>query len=361
MSKKAFPVLPPQILAVISNYRPETATHYRLKDSQQRLFPPLGQPAYMAFPRVEVPMVPTAKYSIRYETGDGTIVPRAEGEDLPEVEIGVDSEVLASPMDIEVYNERNWQKAQKRENRYRRDAINNEGHHALMALLVESHQTILGFAKQQAEIAKEFSNGQKALLEQQNALFEQQRNMQPPHREDWSGTVKAVINAIADVTKTGMTAEAVRRMESPRVREALAKDRTQSLPSPETPPKAAETAKPHSPPPSAKAEAPPPPAPEAPKPGTEPPPPAPSSETASTPPTQEGQKSTESLKREEAEEAQGMVSPWVSAWREIKRRIVSITGEGIAFILSSPENFVDFCEYVTEPCPHRVALAESPA
>jgi hypothetical protein len=263
--------------------------------------------------------------------------------------------------------------------------------------LGESHAAILG-------MTKTFMTGQQHLLEQQNELMKRTATMTPPQKEDWSGALKTLIVAAQDVAKTGLVAAAQRNASREVVRDALPKQNSpkaalqassannlaQRWAAPSVP---TETAKVSAASEQSKTVTTPDPSPQsaptepanaytAPEPPTQPvetsvveptkaEPVAQVSEPASdeaapasgvalalTPKPPEGQKSRQAEEQqEEQEEEKATVSTFLAAWREIKRRVVQVTDEGIGWILSSPEHFADFFVYLANACPPAEAFA----
>jgi hypothetical protein len=374
---------PPPIFAVVGSLRPEAATRYRLIDSQNRVFPPNEHPAFVAFPRIDLPAVPAGAYRIRFETTDTTVVPALGDDPTPLIQLAAYAEVTGAPADIAVYNERRWQKAEKREYRYAREGMANEALQNAYALLAEtqrqlgeSHAAILG-------MTKTFMTGQQHLLEQQNELMKRTATMTPPQKEDWSGALKTLIVAAQDIAKTGLVAAAQRNVSREVVRDALPKQNSpkaalQASSANSSPERGAWPSAPTDP--AHAFTAPEPPNQPVASPAVEPAEaepvaqvieaasaevvPANGAALASTPKPPEDQKSRQAQEQQEQEQEPepATVNPCLAAWREIKRRVVQVTDEGIGWILSSPENFADFFVYLANACPPaEVFAAEVPA
>ncbi len=168
---------PPTVYSVVANGRPDGSTKFRLRDAEGRFFPPLDQPAYYAFPRVDRPSAPDGGYGIQFEDDQGNVIAPEDGQ-MPEIILSSSQEpLIALPDDIETHRERKWQQVEKRAYKLQREAMKNEALGQVLSMLVESQ-------RQSTELIQTFSKGQKELLEQQNELIKATRNIQPPHQED---------------------------------------------------------------------------------------------------------------------------------------------------------------------------------
>lgn len=220
MSKRATEC--PPIFSTVGKLRPSTATHYRLVDSQNRLFPPRDQPGYHAKLRVDPPSVPPGIYGIHFEDLSGDLVPYTEDGAMEEIRLD-GSTVTDGPEDLEIRRERGYQKVEKREHRFREQATRNDGLAGLMRLLIESQAHAAERDRSTIKMVKLFTKGQKQLLKQQNALFKQSAHRNPaPSPENWPSAAKAIVDSLGKVISTAVVAYGDdRRPQGQRVLDAV--------------------------------------------------------------------------------------------------------------------------------------------
>ncbi len=408
------PTSVPLLKAAVIDRRPNSVKRFRLLNQQDEFFPPLGQIGFNAWPYIDRPCLPASIYTLQFEDEDGNVI----GERLP-VRI-VDPSDPALPDDRERYRtERRAQKIDAREYALQRKATTGSALTQVAALLIESQRNAAEMQRYSAETLKEaqrdnqrnltesqkhiaenhqlmmkmvadFSGAQKAVIEQLNELVKQTRDMQPPKGENWSGALGVAVEAAKAIVLTGMMANAEpTRRGSEKGMEAAKKQ------APRIPAQSADSSEATQAPSSVEPGAGPSlaaPTPSAPSQGAQstdradadasPSASAGSSSAPSQEPPQSAAK--EALQRtrlklsaptlyapadaeqdlevqeEEQEGPASQNSPLQAAWREMKRRIVNLTGPMMAWILANKENFVDWLQYIANarPQPPQNCLAE---
>lgn len=231
MSKKSSPDSSLPLLSIIQSLRPEGGVEYRLLDAENRLFPPSEQPAYRAIPRIEPPSVPAGRYAIRFEDGTGNIVSYEEDGSLAQVDL---SGPLATvtPDDIQIRQERGWQKVEKKELRRKAEHIRNEGLQGMMGIVLDSQRLLFEankkveqghhhvadmmaqFASMQTDLMGKFAALQTSLLEQQQQLVQRaQQASPPPPQENWATATPKILDKLGDVIKVAILATSQERRE----------------------------------------------------------------------------------------------------------------------------------------------------